>query len=177
MRTKKLICLLLCCMMLCGCADSREQKRESQIEHESETNKSDEELGEQKKQEEEEQEALDDFEYTYNGNTKVFLHLFETNGKKKLMTTITCNNSDWNFACLCYMQSAITLASMNEEVDYIITLENDDNSFGELRQDGEIQRITESPDFESISPSDEETEKSIEYSEQLDEFIKKNDLN
>ena len=173
---RKIVCMLLCAVLLCGCADPKGQKRESQLENESETNKSDEELGEQKKQEEEERETLDDFEYTYNENTNVFLHLFETNGKKKLMTTITCNNSDWNFACLCYMQSAITLASMNKEVDYIIILDNEGNSFGELREEGKIQKITEPFDFENISPSDEETEKSIEYSEQLDEFIESNNL-
>lgn len=128
------------------------------------------------KGQEEKQVALDDLEYKYNENTKITLNLFESSGKKKIMTTITCNNSDWNFACLCYMQSAIALASMSEEIDYIIVLDNDGNSFGELRQDGEIQKITESPDFESISTSDEETQKSIEYSEKLDEFIESNNL-
>lgn len=75
-----------------------------------------------------------------------------------------------------YMQSVVDLSSIDPEVDFLVSLSVDEKTYGTLREGGEISMIGESLE-ENVSGTDEETQKTIDFSNELKKFLKANGIN
>lgn len=180
---KRLIVLMLAaCVLVGGCGEKPKEKENEENafveEVEKETVAGETETNSDAKEDnsEEEMETIDDFSYKYEGN-KIDFHLFKgtSNQKVSLMATIACDEES-GFSKMSYMQSVVDLSSIDPEVDFLVSLSVGEKTYGTLREGGEISMIGESLE-ENVSGSDEETQKTIDFSNELKKFLKANRIN
>lgn len=124
-----------------------------------------------------ESKTIDTLSFVYSDNCSINIDYFINgdSGKKQVGIFIKYDDEGYGFALLSYLSTVIELAGVDNSVDFLISMSDGEENYGTIRSEGNTKTIKE-PDMENVETTDEHTEKSLEYYDQLIEFLGKNDL-
>lgn len=188
-KTKEIAALLIVvAVLLCGCGednlsiakDTEDVSVNKEINNPTETEaKTEYEQANGADGDSGEMQTIDGIKYNYGDSCEIRGDLFKSDGDEKpsFIASINCDKSGCSFASLCYMKLLTKLLSATSIQSFHITLENEGEGCSALGINGQIIQESGELDTESISATEDDVDKSIEFSGLLDEFMTKNGMN